>query len=472
MSGHEKVVSRDKHFNWPEVFKSHPRLLREQHEVEHIVSEFKANRDIDIDTAVHDHGIGYLYHRSEILVQFEYLAPVMALLSHGTPQDVIGELAQAFTSKRLPWQSVISGVVALQLADFKLSVPEALDRIDAAFGEGVATPNHVITVANGSPGGTAGICPATEPQTTYAGIEPFPSVCQNGGAGVRVYIADTGLLRDADAEHPWLRGVQRAHDADGTLQDWELLGKPNSKSKGLPAIPPYAGHGTFVAGLVRCMAPQAEVIVSNVFKVAGSVLEKDLVPDLANALKHGADIFNLSIAASTRKGHPLIALEKWLQHLSKRKGVACVVAAGNSGSDQPFWPGASPEVVSVGALAGDWRSRADFSNHGGWVDVYAPGRDLINAYATGMYECYAAPYVGKEREFYGMARWSGTSFSTPIVTGLIAARMSRTGENGLQAAAALLAEAQSQAIPGVGPVLLPPSGNGTIMAGQVSTSTG
>lgn len=375
-------------------------------------------------------GVGYMYAEEQLLVLEQHLDAVLGSMRRQRA-DISGEP-----------ERVLSGLVVVPFTG--PSVPEVLDRIDDELGVGRASPNHVLTVAPG-----VGPCPATDPEEVYDGTEPYPSVCQcNSGAGVRIYIADTGLLRDARS-HPWLAGVRGEQDpltpGTGNVPPGVLL--------------PEAGHGTFVAGVARCMAPAAEIFVGNVFATGGSALETDFVKDLQRALHRGTDIFHLSVASPTRKNLQLLGFWEWLKELRQHKGIACVAAAGNNESRRPHWPGASPHVVSVGALAADWRSRANFSNHGGWVDVYAPGRDLVNAYGSGTFTCDMVPYAGQVRNFFGMAKWSGTSFSSPIVTGLIAARMWRTGENGAEAAAALVEEARSAAIPGVGAIVLPCCGD-------------
>src|SRR3984957_13024640 len=347
---------------------------------------------------------------------------------------------------------VIAGVVLLVLSsalvegDRGRSVPEWLHLVDRRRARGAAPPDRVLPVAGN--GGVAP-CPATDPEPVYYGTDPFPPVCPPGaGAGTRIHLADTGWLADAAAGHSWLDGVEpgpSVHDLDPF-------------TPGVAVTSKYTGHGTFVAGVTRCLAPAAEITVTNAFKVAGSSLESHLVPHLERALAGGVDIFHLTIACGSPHDLPLIAFRVWLRRLDETKGAICVCAAGNSGDRRPSWPAAFPDVIAVGALAADCRSRASFSNHGGWVDVYAPGRDIVNAYVTDMYICQIAPYAPHERQFYGMAKWSGTSFSTPIVVGLIAARMPATCENPREAADALLAQARCQAIRGVGPVLLPRCG--------------
>ena len=427
-------------------------------EIEYIVDAFaelpddpaqggkgQQGRGIHIGVARTASEVDYLYDERHILVLDQYLERVLGIL--GTPAQ--GELRRDESGPIVP---VIAGVVRLRLlppedGKLPLSVPDALDLIDGQLGQGIATPDHVLTAA---PQPT--FCPATEPAVVYSDIEPFPSVCpDNGGGTALVYLADTGLLEHAAQGHPWLSGVRPDNPEDYETYQPPAPGQLASP----PIIPPYTGHGTFVAGVLRCMAPASQVTVAKVCLTAGSTLESQLVMRLNSAFGSGADIFHVTVACPSRHDLPLIGFRAWLRQLRDYGGAVCVAPAGNSGIRRPSWPAAFAEVLSVGALGGDWHGRASFSNFGSWVDVYAPGRDLVNAYTTGTYKCHVHPYAPEERKFYGMAKWSGTSFSTPIVSGLIASRMSRTGENARQAADSLLAHARSQAIPGVGPVLLP-----------------
>jgi subtilisin family serine protease len=425
-------------------------------QVHYIVERFRTNstRPVTIlGERAADGGVHFMHAERQLVVREEYLDHVRRMLGLLPIPDRTFDPA---TGVRRVTRGVVELTFEPDSALGQRDVPGIVDEIDAELGRGIATPNHVLTVAP-----EMGPCPASEPQEVEAGIDPYPGVhWENDGAGVLIYIADTGLLKGAEKNHPWLQGVSSERNSHPWLRDVmseedELPAKKSVNGKEVQDILGYQGHGTFVAGVTRCMAPRADIIVEKVFDVAGSALETDFVRKLDAALRLGVDIFHLSVTAPTRNDVALVSLQGWMERLTDYQGVACVVPAGNSGTRRPCWPAAFPSMISVGALATDVRTRADFSNYGGWVDVYAPGRDLINAYATGTYTCHVEPYKDAERTFYGMARWSGTSFSSPIVTGLIASRMSQTGENAQQAAAALLAEARAQAIPGVGPVLLP-----------------
>jgi hypothetical protein len=421
-------------------------------EVEHVIGAFAARNEdepgdpIRIGVARHGNELDYLYADGQILVQDQYLGRVLEVL--GLPDEQT--LRQ---DERQPIRPVIAGVVVLapppSEGERQFLVPDVLTTIDRFFGPGVATPDHVLTVT----GGTPSVCPATEPEEVYVDAEPFPPVCHdNGGGSALVYVADTGLLRDAGADHSWLAGVR----VENPGTDYDAYQPPTPGHAAVPPIiPPYTGHGTFVAGVLRCMAPAADVVVAKVSLAAGSTLESRLVMRLTAALGLAPDIFHVTLACPSRHDLPLIGFRQWLRLSREYGGAVCIAPAGNSGIRRPSWPAAFANVVSVGALGADWRGRASFSDFGSWVDVYAPGRDLINAYTTGTYQCQVSPYAGTDRTFYGMAKWSGTSFSTPIVSGLIAARMTATGENASTATAALLAQARGEAVPGVGPVLLP-----------------
>ncbi len=329
-----------------------------------------------------------------------------------------------------------------------LNLLDVLAQINERVGAHVVTPETVLSISIVSPPGTH--CPATEPDGVPAGARPLPAVAAGrcDGRGVLVAIADTGLLKRAPREHPWLHGVTGEFEpSKGPIDP----GDPAKRR----FIPRYAGHGTFIASVVRAMAPRAEVRVGRIFELAGACFETQGVKALYRLMDSSPDIISLSAGTHTWLHRELLSFRVFIDGpLRDSHKTVLVAAAGNDGQDWRFSPAMMRGVVSVGALASSEETRAWFTNFGDWVRVYAPGEDLVHAYAHGTYR-YFETQGRPDQRFDGMARWSGTSFSTPVVAGLIAARMSGTGETAREAARSLLALARAQALPGVGPVLRP-----------------
>jgi hypothetical protein len=210
-------------------------------------------------------------------------------------------------------------------------------------------------------------------------------------------------------------------------------------------IAPYAGHGTFVSGVIRCLAPGAQIQVEGCLTRGGALYESEIARQLDQALEESPhpQLISVSAGTHTRNDLPLLSFEVLAVLHTLTDGVHAplfVAAAGNDGNDAPFWPAAFDWVVGVGALDANG-DVSEFSNTGDWVDVYALGRDLVNAFPTGTYVCYEPANLGQVRTFSGMARWSGTSFATPMVTGTLAAYLGQHHGTARAAWASVLAGA-------------------------------
>ncbi len=208
-------------------------------------------------------------------------------------------------------------------------------------------------------------------------------------------------------------------------------------------------HSTFVAGLVLAQAPEATVLVkaalnSDGFGDTWSVAKKIVS---FNDADPKISILNLSFSCYTGDAEPPLALAAAIDRLDPE--IVVVAGAGNyaaridfaesyPGSElvdlsiAPAWPAALDDVVAVGATVGETTRRADFSPSVAWVDLLAPGDPVRSTFVD---ENWSRPPNSKDmpEPSTTFAEWSGTSFSTAIVSGEIARRMST---NGLTARAA------------------------------------
>jgi hypothetical protein len=412
----------------------------------HAMQDAFARRGTYIEVAYTPSGrVDYVYETGRLLVSSEAITLVRDALPPGVDEAGKDEQPDDPTLRVLSIENLLSGV--------HLTVPQALDLIDAQLGDKnpalhggfpLATPVQITHFTNGgaSPD-TVRHCPATEPEVPCCCAPdepcgPCPPAAAGGGAGVVIGVCDSGLLTDI-ASAAWLDNVTGEVESLGPLL-----------ANGLYDIPRYCGHGTFIAGVARCEAPESTVYVANDY-INGGLQEWKVVQQLQALIANQApQVVNLSAGSYSRNDWPLLSFRAF-----EYGGVTLVCAAGNDATSRKFWPAAFDWAVAVGALGADQRNRAWFSNYGDWVNVYTLGEGLVNAFATGEYTYHEPPKRPATQVFDGRARWSGTSFATPLAAGLIAAEMSQAGLTASDATQVVLARAQSQAIPGVGPVLYP-----------------
>jgi hypothetical protein len=393
-------------------------------------AQFRNMRDaflaqgVDVRVAYRPDGeVDYLYQAGRILTRQEDLRASATNLATVLPGIEPVPLAEASAD-----QAGAGGVLTHlrmwsieNLRDGRLTVPEALELIDrrllrgegaegtaGAPGQPVATPVHVLHIS------PARSCPAVEPSVPSGyPMEPWPPLrpVTKCARRVKVGVSDTGFLAGADLQHSWLSGVSGQPDDLGPL----LPG-------GRHLIPEYCGHGTFIAGVIRSVAADTDIFVADHFPASGAWLETEIVAALERLLStFSPDVISLSAGSYARDEWEPLCFSLFHELYPD---VLLVAAAGNEATDRPFYPAAFDWAVGVGALGTDQAHRAWFSNYGPWVDVYAVGEGMVNAYAKGTYEYQEPPRRPAKQDFDGMARWDGTSFSTPLVTGLIAAEMS------------------------------------------------
>jgi subtilase family protein len=251
-------------------------------------------------------------------------------------------------------------------------------------------------------------------QASLPGSLPLRTTTPDDGLGTRIAVLDTGMF-----DHEWLKGVQRAPNSDD-IWDIERDGYGDAE----------AGHGTFIAGLLLQVAPATSVYAVKVLDSHGVGDDFDVATKLAQ-LPLDIDVVNLSLGGYTDHDVPPLAIETALEAMADG-GPAIVAAAGNQSASRPFWPAAFDQVLAVGAVEnrdGKW-SRADYSNHGPWVDATARGTNLQSTFARARTKVALGPTTSPFDPiiaFDGWAAWDGTSFATPIAAAMIARTMYREG---------------------------------------------
>jgi len=255
-----------------------------------------------------------------------------------------------------------------------------------------------------------------------------------GEPSVLLGVIDTGIQWD----HPDLRDIIWVNEAEdlndnGTLDSLDLngidddgngfvddvIGWDFTDAPPFPASGDYLvrdndsydemGHGTTVAGIVFAegnnqlgtagVAHGCRLVCLRAGNSEGFLQEDDVAAAILYSLLMGVRVVNMSF------GDELVSpLLREIVLYAAQEDLIMVCSAGNHGSDDLHYPSGYDETICVGAtgLNDEW---ASFSNVGTSLDLVAPGREMLST------------LLGSQWGLF-FNSGNGTSFSTPVVTGV------------------------------------------------------
>ena len=271
------------------------------------------------------------------------------------------------------------------------------------------------------------------------------------GQGTTIAIIDTGVR----ATHEDLSGrlLPIVDLLDGRVDGTEADHFHGSHVSGIAVATAENGRGT------RGVAPGARVLPIRALGLNGTGSTATVAEGILHAVEAGADVINLSLGANS----PSTVINGAIQHAIDND-VVVVAAAGNSAErgNPTIWPAAMEGVLTVGAIDTTGQ-RAAFSSFGSYVDVMAPGYNVLStqeksdaAYGAASGTSMAAPHVAAVA---AMIRQADPSLDEAAVRAIITStaddistpgRDDQTGHGLLDPHAAVLAAAGADAAPGSG----------------------
>ena len=184
------------------------------------------------------------------------------------------------------------------------------------------------------------------------------------------------------------------------------------------------GHGTHIAGIIAAVSNNNIGVsgLSNKLKILpikvlnkneesgkkgenGSLTDR-IAKGLLFAIKSGAKVINMSL------GWPLILDTNYLRETIKevlKNKITLVAAAGNNNNNSPIFPCAYKGVICVGSINVDGNI-SGFSNYGGYVDILAPGDDILSTIPSSI-----------DSDFFSVKGYdlkNGTSQASPFIAGM------------------------------------------------------